>query len=165
MILLDKVSKVYQVGNQPVYALADVTEFIKAGEYIAIMGASGSGKSTLLNLLGCLLRPTDGTYQLNGQDINGLSEAELSHLRQTFIGFIFQSFHLVSRLTAAGNVELPMLFAGISPEERQQRVTIALHAVGLSSRAHHRPDQLSVGQRTTGCHRSRDHYEPPTHSR
>ncbi len=147
MILLDKISKIYQVGDQPIYALTDITEHIKDGEYIAIMGASGSGKSTLLNLLGCLLRPTEGTYQLNGQDINNLREAELSRLRQSFIGFIFQSFHLIPRLTAAGNVELPMIFAGVSPQERRQRVTEVLEAVGLSLRAHHRPDQLSVGQR------------------
>ena len=147
MIRLDGVSKIYQVGDQPVYALADITEDIEAGEYVAIMGASGSGKSTLLNLLGCLLRPTEGTYQLNGQDTNKLSEVELSRLRQSFVGFIFQSFHLIPRLTAAGNVELPMIFAGIAPQERQQRVAGALEAVGLTSRSHHRPAQLSVGQR------------------
>ena len=147
MIRLKEVSKIYQVGDQPVHALVDINEHIRAGEYIAIMGASGSGKSTLLNLLGCLLRPTAGSYQLNGQDINSLSEVELSQLRQKFIGFIFQSFHLIPRLTAAGNVELPMMFAGISPQERQQRVSTALEAVGLSSRTHHRPTQLSVGQR------------------
>lgn len=147
MIRLKKVSKIYQVGDQPVNALLDINEHIQAGEYVAIMGPSGSGKSTLLNLLGCLLRPTAGSYQLNGQDINSLSEVELSQLRQRFIGFIFQSFHLIPRLTAAGNVELPMMFAGISPQERQQRVSAALEAVGLTSRTHHRPTQLSVGQR------------------
>ncbi|GJL52267.1 MAG: macrolide ABC transporter ATP-binding protein [Nitrospirales bacterium] len=147
MINLHQVSKIYQVGDQPVYALADITEHIKTGEYVAIMGPSGSGKSTLLNLLGCLLRPTEGSYQLNGEDINTLSDAELSKLRQSLIGFIFQSFHLIPRLTAAGNVELPMIFAGIAPQERQQRVATALEAVGLTPRSHHRPDQLSVGQR------------------
>ncbi len=147
MIHLEKVSKIYQVGEQPVYALADITEHIHAGEYVAIIGPSGSGKSTLLNLLGCLLRPTEGTYRLNNQEVNGLSEVELSWLRQSFIGFIFQSFHLIPRLTAAGNVELPMIFAGITPQDRERRVVAALEAVGLSSRSHHRPDQLSVGQR------------------
>ncbi len=147
MIKLQNVSKVYEVGEQPVYALADITEEVKAGEYVAIMGPSGSGKSTLLNLLGCLLRPTEGSYQLNGTDIKTLNDKELSRLRQSFIGFIFQSFHLIPRLTAAGNVEVPMIFAGISPKERQQRVATALEAVGLTSRSHHRPDQLSVGQR------------------
>jgi putative ABC transport system ATP-binding protein len=147
MIQLTKVSKIYEVGDQPIHALVDVTEHIRVGEFVAIMGASGSGKSTLLNLLGCLLRPTSGSYTLNGQDIGTLSEVELSHLRQSFIGFIFQSFHLIPRLTAAGNVELPMMFAGISTSERQQRVREALAAVGLTDRAKHLPAQLSVGQR------------------
>jgi len=147
VIKLTGVSKIFEVGKQPVYALTNITEHIKTGEYVAIMGPSGSGKSTLLNLLGCLLRPTEGAYQLNGQDINMLSDVELSKLRQSLIGFIFQSFHLIPRLTAAGNVDLPMIFAGIAPQERQQRVAIALEAVGLTARSHHRPDQLSVGQR------------------
>jgi putative ABC transport system ATP-binding protein len=147
MIQLTKVSKIYEVGDQPVHALVDVNEHIRAGEFVAIMGSSGSGKSTLLNLLGCLLRPTAGSYTLNGQDIGTLSDGELSRLRQTFIGFIFQSFHLVPRLTAAGNVELPMMFAGISTPERQHRARQALEAVGLTDRAKHLPAQLSVGQR------------------
>lgn len=147
MIQLTKVSKTFEVGDQPVQALVDVTEHIRPGEYVAIMGPSGSGKSTLLNLIGCLLRPTAGTYRLNGQDIGTLSDVDLSRLRQTFIGFIFQSFHLVPRLTAAGNVELPMMFAGISASERQDRVREALEAVGLTQRAKHLPAQLSVGQR------------------
>lgn len=147
MIQLTKVTKTYEVGDQPIHALVDVTEHIQAGESVAIMGSSGSGKSTLLNLLGCLLRPTAGSYTLNGQDIGTLSDVELSRLRQTFIGFIFQSFHLVPRLTAAGNVELPMMFAGISSSERQHRARQALEAVGLTDRAKHLPAQLSVGQR------------------
>lgn len=147
MIQLTKVSKTYQVGDQPVHALVEISEHIGAGEFVAIMGSSGSGKSTLLNLLGCLLRPTSGSYSLNGQDIGTLSDGELSRLRQTFIGFIFQSFHLVPRLTAAQNVELPMMFAGISASERQKRSREALEAVGLTPRAKHLPAQLSVGQR------------------
>ncbi len=147
MIQLTNVSKTYEVGDQPVHALVDVTEHIQTGEFVAIMGSSGSGKSTLLNLLGCLLRPSAGSYILNGQDIGTLSEVELSRLRQRFIGFIFQSFHLVPRLTAAGNVELPMMFAGISTSERQRRAREALEAVGLTERAKHLPAQLSVGQR------------------
>ncbi len=147
MIQLSKVSKIYEVGDQPIHALVDVTEHIRAGEFVAIMGSSGSGKSTLLNLLGCLLRPTSGSYTLNGQDIGTLSEVELSRLRQSFIGFIFQSFHLIPRLTAAGNVELPMMFAGISASERRKRAREALEAVGLTDRAKHLPAQLSVGQR------------------
>ena len=147
MIQLTNVSKTYEVGDQPVHALVDVTECIQTGEFVAIMGSSGSGKSTLLNLLGCLLRPSGGSYSLNGHDIGTLSEVELSRLRQRFIGFIFQSFHLVPRLTAAGNVELPMMFAGISTSERQRRAREALQAVGLTERAKHLPAQLSVGQR------------------
>ena len=129
------------------------------------MGSSGSGKSTLLNLLGCLLRPTSGTYTLNGQDIGTLSDGELSRLRQTFIGFIFQSFHLVPRLTAAQNVELPLMFAGISASERQKRSRDALEAVGLTARAKHLPAQLSVGQRQRRGHRSGDHHEASAHTR
>jgi len=147
MIQLTNVSKTYQVGDQPVHALVEVTEHIGTGECVAIMGSSGSGKSTLLNLLGCLLRPTAGSYTLNGQNIGALSDVELSRLRQTFIGFIFQSFHLVPRLTAAGNIELPMMFAGLSTSERQHRVREALEAVGLTDRSQHLPAQLSVGQR------------------
>ena len=147
MIQLTKVSKIYEVGDQPVHALVEVTEQIQTGEFVAIMGSSGSGKSTLLNLLGCLLRPTSGTYTLNDQDIGSLSDGELSRLRQTFIGFIFQSFHLIPRLTAAANVELPMMFAGIPLSERQERAREALKAVGLTKRAKHLPAQLSVGQR------------------
>jgi len=147
MIQLQHVSRVFQVGDEPVHALMDVTEQIRKGEYVAIMGPSGSGKSTFLNLIGCLLRASEGTYLLDGQDVSKLSDAELSRLRQTVIGFIFQSFHLVPRLTAAGNVELPMIFAGIAPSERQRRAQDALEAVGLSSRVHHAPSQLSVGQR------------------
>ena len=147
MIHLTNVSKTYEVGDQPVHALVDVNEEVRTGEYVAIMGSSGSGKSTLLNLLGCLLRPSSGTYTLNGQDIGTLSDEELSRLRQNFIGFIFQSFHLIPRLTAAANVELPMMFAGIAPSERQQRAREALAAVGLTKRATHLPAQLSVGQR------------------
>jgi putative ABC transport system ATP-binding protein len=147
MIQLQHVSRVFQVGDEPVHALVDVTEQIQKGEYVAIMGPSGSGKSTFLNLIGCLLRASEGTYLLDGQDVSKLSDAELSRLRQTVIGFIFQSFHLVPRLTAAGNVELPMIFAGIAPSERQRRAQAALEAVGLANRVHHAPSQLSVGQR------------------
>ena len=114
---------------------------------MAIMGPSGSGKSTLLNVIGCLLRPSSGSYRLDGREVGDLSDRELSQLRQQFIGFVFQSFHLVPRLTAAGNVELPMMFAGIPPAERHERAARALKAVGLTDRAHHRPNELSVGQR------------------
>ena len=128
-------------------ALQDVELTIETGEYVAIMGPSGSGKSTLLNLLGCLDRPTAGSYRLDGEETADLDEGELSQVRQRRIGFVFQSFHLVSRLTAAGNVELPMVFAGVAPTERRARAARALDAVGLSERADHRPEQLSGGER------------------
>lgn len=147
MIELSRVSKVFQVGDQPVQALVDVSERIGKGEYVAIMGPSGSGKSTLLNVIGCLLRPTSGSYRLDGQDVSQLSDVELSYLRQTVIGFIFQSFHLIPRLTAEANVALPMMFAGVPAAERRERAHQALEAVNLTNRAHHHPAQLSVGQR------------------
>jgi putative ABC transport system ATP-binding protein len=147
MIELEGVSRVYEMGGQPVYALRDVDETIEAGDYVAIMGPSGSGKSTLLNVIGCLDRPTSGTYRLDGQDVGELSDVELSRIRGHKIGFVFQVFHLVPRLSAAENVAFPMLFAGIPRAERQARVAEALAAVGLADRADHRPAQLSGGER------------------
>lgn len=147
MIELQHISKLYEVGGQPIYALRETNETIQSGEYVAIVGPSGSGKSTLLNIIGCLLRPTSGAYVLDGQDVSQLDDRALSHVRQQNIGFIFQSFHLVPRLTALGNVILPMVFAGVPGVERQARALEALDAVGLADRAHHRPSQLSVGQR------------------
>lgn len=147
MIELQNVSRDYEVGGQPVHALQGVTLTVADGDYVSIMGPSGSGKSTLLNIAGCLDRPSAGSYLLDGQEVARLDEGALSRIRRHKIGFIFQAFHLVPRLTAAGNVELPMVFAGIERAERGQRVAKALRAVGLSDRAHHRPDQLSAGQR------------------
>ena len=147
MIRLEGVCRTYQVGGQPVYALVEVTETVEAGEYIAIIGPSGSGKSTLLNIIGCLDRPSAGSYWLDDHLVSELSEGELSEVRRHKIGFVFQFFHLVPRLTAAGNVELPMLFAGVPKAERRRRVAAALTAVGLAGRTHHRPDQLSGGER------------------
>ncbi len=147
MIELQHIAKWYEVGGQPIFALHDTSEQIQTGEYVAIVGPSGSGKSTLLNIIGCLLRPSEGAYLFNGKDVSQLDDQALSHVRQQQIGFIFQSFHLVPRLTALGNVALPMVFAGIPFSERQQRATDALDSVGLSDRVHHRPNQLSVGQR------------------
>lgn len=147
MIRLDNIHRTFQVGTQEVRALVDVTEEIAAGEHVAIMGPSGSGKSTLLNLIGCLDKPTLGSYSLNGREIATLSESELTAIRRHEIGFVFQFFHLVPRLTAVGNIELPMVFAGIPRPERRQRASQALDAVGLSDRAEHRPDQLSGGER------------------
>ena len=147
MIVLRGVGRTHQVGSESVHALRDLDLTIEDGEYVAIMGPSGSGKSTLLNVLGCLDRPTSGAYLLDGRDVGSLADRELSHIRAHTIGFVFQSFHLVPRLTAAGNVELPLVFAGAPRAERRARVDAALAAVGLSGRAHHRPDQLSGGER------------------
>ena len=147
MILLDNIHRDFQVGDQTVHALASVNLRIESGEYIAITGPSGSGKSTLLNLLGLLDRPTAGTYSLDGTDITSLSDEQQAHTRNQKIGFVFQFFHLVPRLTAAENVALPMTLAGITINERKQRVHTALLDIGLADRADHRPDQLSGGQR------------------
>jgi putative ABC transport system ATP-binding protein len=147
VIELVAVSRTFQVGGRPVYALRDVDLSVAAGEHVAIMGPSGSGKSTLLNILGCLDRPTAGTYRLDGREVSDLDEAELSQVRRHTIGFVFQFFHLIPRLTAAANVELPMIFAGIAPRERRAKASAALEAVGLADRADHRPDQLSGGER------------------
>jgi putative ABC transport system ATP-binding protein len=147
VIRLEGVSRTYLLGHEPVHALVDITEHIEPGEHVAIMGPSGSGKSTLLNVLGCLDRPDQGTYWLNGREVGQLSDDELTDVRRHTIGFVFQSFHLVPRLTAAENVELPMLFAGLSRSERRQRVAEALGAVGLADRAGHRPNELSGGER------------------
>jgi len=124
VIRLQGVSRTFEVGGRPVHALADVSLRIRRGEHVAIMGPSGSGKSTLLNLIGCLDRPTRGSYQLDGREVASLEEAELTLVRRNTIGFVFQSFHLVNRLTAAGNVELPMIFAGIGRGERRRRVRL-----------------------------------------
>jgi putative ABC transport system ATP-binding protein len=147
MIELRAVSRVFQVGDSRVHALRDLDLDVAAGEYLAIMGPSGSGKSTLLNILGCLDRPTSGTYRLDGRAVGALSDAEMAEVRLRRIGFVFQFFHLVPRLSALGNVELPMTFAGMPPRERRERAAAALAAVGLTPRAGHRPPQLSGGER------------------
>jgi putative ABC transport system ATP-binding protein len=147
MIRLEGVQRVFQVGDEQVHALRDVDLSITAGEYVAVMGPSGSGKSTLLNILGLLDRPDAGVYRLDGTDTTGLDEDRQAAVRRHKIGFVFQFFHLVPRLTAAENVELPMILAGTEPSLRRDRVNRALAALGLSERAKHRPDQLSGGQR------------------
>ena len=147
VIRLDHVSRVYQVGESEVRALDDVSLAIAHGEFAAIMGPSGSGKSTMLNVLGCLDTPTSGTYMLDGESVEKLSEDQLAAVRQRKIGFIFQSYHLVGRMTAARNVELPLIFAGADPGERRNKVRAALESVGLTKRITHRPDQLSGGER------------------
>ena len=147
MIEFTGVRRVFEVGDQQVAALRDINLELAAGEYVSIMGPSGSGKSTLLNLIGLLDRPTSGIYRLDGQDVTTLDDEEQARVRSEKIGFVFQFFHLVPRLSAAMNIELPLLLAGVPPEERKQRVTELLKSYGLTDRADHRPDQLSGGQR------------------
>ena len=146
MILLEDIWRTYLVGGSELHALAGVDEHILPGEHVAIMGPSGSGKSTLLNVIGCLDRPTRGSYRLDSREVSGLSEEELSRARREMIGYVFQSYHLVSRLTARQNIELPLTFAGIPRGERRKRVSAALEVVGLADRAGHRPSELSGGQ-------------------
>ncbi len=147
MIKLSKISRTFQVGDQPVHALVDIDEEIQPGEHVAIMGPSGSGKSTLLNILGCLDKPSTGSFRLDDQEVAELDESALTMVRRHRIGFVFQFFHLVHRLSAAENVELPMIFAGQPRAERRRRVASSLEAVGLTHRADHLPDQLSGGER------------------
>ncbi len=147
LIELSAIERRFQLGDTTVRALAGLDLQIAAGEYVAVMGPSGSGKSTLLNLLGLLDSPQSGTYRLEGRDVTTLSADEQARIRSTRIGFVFQSFHLVPRLTAAENIALPMTLAGIAPGEREQRVAQALRDFGLEHRADHKPDQLSGGQR------------------
>jgi putative ABC transport system ATP-binding protein len=147
VIDLQRIYRTFDVGGRPVHALVDVDEHIDAGEHIAVMGPSGSGKSTLLNILGCLDRPTSGSYRLNDREVADLGEGALSDIRRNLIGFVFQSYHLVPRLDSRGNVELPMVFAGVGRGERRARADHALAAVDMADRAHHRPDQLSGGER------------------
>ncbi|MGZ8272787.1 MAG: ABC transporter ATP-binding protein [Burkholderiaceae bacterium] len=147
LIELAGIERVFLLGDSEVHALHELDLRIDTGEYVAVMGPSGSGKSTLLNLVGLLDRPTAGTYLLEGRDVTTLSSVEQAHTRSTRIGFVFQSFHLVPRLTAAENIALPMMLAGIAPAERTKRVDQALRDYGLTDRSDHRPDQLSGGQR------------------
>jgi len=147
LIELSGIERRFQLGDTTVNALSGLSLQIEAGEYVAVMGPSGSGKSTLLNLLGLLDRPNAGSYRLEGRDVTTLSPDEQAQVRSRRIGFVFQSFHLVPRLTAAENIALPMMLAGIPAKERNTRVTRALNDFGLDQRADHRPDQLSGGQR------------------
>jgi putative ABC transport system ATP-binding protein len=147
MIELQNVCRTFIVGDQQVAALRDINLRLDASEYVSIMGPSGSGKSTLLNLIGLLDRPSSGTYLLDEGNVTDLSDEQQANARRDKIGFVFQSFHLVPRLTAAQNVELPMILAGIPVEERKARVQVLMQNYGLSDRADHKPDQLSGGQR------------------
>ena len=147
MIRLEKLSRKFHVGNQVVHALDEVDLEINPNEYVSIMGVSGSGKSTLLNILGLLDTPTSGDYILSGINTSKMDDDEMAGIRSTKIGFIFQSFHLIPRLTAFENIEMPMILSGINPNERSMKVNSALEKVGLTDRSDHKPEQLSGGQR------------------
>ncbi len=146
MIQLEHIHRYFQVGEHTVHALNDINLTINKGEYVSVMGPSGSGKSTLLNIVALLDRPSSGRYVLNDIDVIQRSDDELARIRRENIGFVFQFFHVIPRLTAAENVEMPMILAGINPKERKQRVLEALAAVSLQDRIHHKPNQLSGGQ-------------------
>ncbi|MER0171125.1 MAG: ABC transporter ATP-binding protein [Nitrosomonas sp.] len=147
MIHLSAITRTFFMGDQVVHALSDINLHIASGEYVSIMGPSGSGKSTLLNIIGLLDRPDSGRYELDDRLITDLPETEQAQIRREKIGFVFQSFHLIPRLTAAENIELPLVLSGIPPEQRQIRVNDALQAFELKQRASHRPAELSGGQR------------------
>ncbi len=147
MIQLQQIERQFRLGEQTVHALSQLNLTIQAGEYVAIMGPSGSGKSTLLNVLGLLDRPDGGHYLLDGIDTAGLGESQLATLRSQSIGFVLQSFHLIPRLCARENIELPLMLAGMHPIERQERVASLLAELGLTNRADHKPSELSGGQR------------------
>ncbi len=147
MIQLQQIERQFRLGEQTVHALSQLNLTIQAGEYVAIMGPSGSGKSTLLNVLGLLDRPDGGHYLLDDIDTAGLGESQLATLRSQSIGFVFQSFHLIPRLCARENIELPLMLAGMHPIERQERVASLLAELGLTNRADHKPSELSGGQR------------------
>ena len=147
MIRLEKLSRKFHVGNQVVHALDEVDLEINPNDYVSIMGVSGSGKSTLLNILGLLDTPTSGDYILSGINTSKMKDDEMAGIRSTKIGFIFQSFHLIPRLTAFENIEMPMILSGINPNERSIKVNSALEKVDLTDRSDHKPEQLSGGQR------------------
>jgi putative ABC transport system ATP-binding protein len=146
VIEVARLRKVYRLGEVDVEALADVSLAIDPGEFVAVMGASGSGKSTLMNIIGCLDRPTEGVYRLDGKDVKEMGKDALAQIRRKKIGFVFQSFNLIPRMDAQENVELPMIYDGISSSTRNERALEALRAVGLLERAHHLPSQMSGGQ-------------------
>jgi putative ABC transport system ATP-binding protein len=146
LIEIRDVHKIYAMGAEKVAALRGVSIEIAEGEFVAVMGSSGSGKSTLMNILGCLDRPTQGSYELHGREVSGLDRGELAEVRNRSLGFVFQNFNLLARTTALENVELPLLYAGAGSKERRARAKLALERVGLGPRLHHTPSQLSGGQ-------------------
>ena len=146
LLELKGISKEYRSGRGTVKALSDINLSVKRGEFVSIMGPSGSGKSTLLNVIGCLDRPSAGEYFLDGMKVDRVSDDKLSEIRNRYIGFVFQNFHLLQGLDALGNVELPLIYRGIGSAERKRRAKEALDAVGLSDRIHHRPSELSGGE-------------------
>lgn len=147
LIKLQNMCKTYRMGDIEVPALQDISFNIHRGEYLAIMGPSGSGKSTLMNILGCLDQPTAGAYEFEGDNVENLNDNELSHIRNRRIGFVFQSFNLLPRMSAIQNVELPLVYRGASAKERRQKSLQILEKVGLAERIHHRSNELSGGQR------------------
>jgi putative ABC transport system ATP-binding protein len=147
MISLENISKVYRLGENEFAALSDVDLHIARNEFVALTGASGSGKSTMMNILGCLDTPSAGTYSLDGEAVAGLSEDELARIRNRKIGFIFQNFYLMPRVTALDNVAQPLIYRGLAPALRRERAKEALGRVGLADRMHHKPNELSGGQR------------------
>jgi len=147
IISVRDISKIYQLGQLEVKALQSITLDIQPNEFVALMGPSGSGKSTLMNILGCLDTPSGGTYELNNIDVSSMSDDELAQVRNTQIGFIFQTFNLLPRLTALDNVALPLVYGGHSKKERDEKAMHALELVGLGDRVHHKPNELSGGQR------------------
>jgi putative ABC transport system ATP-binding protein len=147
VIAIDRVVKLYKMGAETIHALRGVSLRIHRNEYLAVMGPSGSGKSTIMNMLGCLDTPTSGRYEFNGKNVAAMSDDELAGIRNREIGFVFQTFNLLPRSDALRNVELPLVYAGMPPEERRARARQALEDVGLGNRVHHRPNELSGGQR------------------
>ena len=146
ILRLTDICKDYQQGKEPVRVLKNINMTVEQGDYLAIMGPSGSGKTTLMNLIGCLDVPTSGSYELDGKDLKDLSDDALAEIRSKYIGFVFQSFHLLPKMDALDNVALPLLYAGVSLKERRERAAEALKAVGLEERMHFMPNQLSGGQ-------------------
>jgi putative ABC transport system ATP-binding protein len=146
LIEIQKLTRLYHLGDETVHALLDVDLKVETGEFVAVMGPSGSGKSTFMNVVGCLDRPTSGTYRLDGETVSAMNADALADVRNKKLGFVFQQFHLLDRLDAMGNVELPMIYAGEERAKRHAKAEAALRRVGLGERLHHRPTQLSGGQ-------------------